>query len=111
MVFLGLQQELSKDKGFCGNDCNSIHSTMQGLLFKENKVLLAPVLEKHIAKAVTDGAVNSMQWQILSGTSHITDSGLLSKAAKILKVCFKFCIFVFFKVKQSKITPPTSQGN
>ncbi|KAK1361412.1 Increased DNA methylation like [Heracleum sosnowskyi] len=82
-------KELSKDEWFCCSDCNSIHSTMQGLLLKENKVLLASVLEKHIGKGVTDGAVNSIHWQILSGTSRSTDSRLLSKAAAIFKESFK----------------------
>ncbi|KAK1389496.1 hypothetical protein POM88_017674 [Heracleum sosnowskyi] len=85
---LGDLEELSKDKWFCCSDCNNIHSTMQGLL-KENKVLLVPVLEKDIGKGVTNGAVNSMHCQILSGTSPITDSRLLSKAAAIFKESFK----------------------
>lgn len=84
---------------------------MQGFLLKEKKLLLAPVLENHIGKGVTNGTMKNMHCQILSGTSRSTDSRLLSKAAAIFKVCFKFCIFVFLKVKQSKIIPPTSQGN
>ncbi|XP_027367214.1 uncharacterized protein LOC113873334 isoform X3 [Abrus precatorius] len=87
-------QELPKDKWFCCDDCNRIYVALQNSVAAGADIIPASLSEslvrKHEEKGLcTYGAVNDIQWRILSGKSRYPEHlPLLSRAAAIFRECF-----------------------
>ncbi|KRH32313.1 hypothetical protein GLYMA_10G044200v4 [Glycine max] len=87
-------EELPKDKWFCCDDCNRIYVALQNSVAAGAEIIPASVSEliirKHEDKGLcTYGAMNDIQWRILSGKSRYPEHlPLLSRAAAIFRECF-----------------------
>ncbi|RDY07306.1 Increased DNA methylation 1, partial [Mucuna pruriens] len=87
-------EELPKDKWFCCDDCNRIYVALQNSVSAGADIIPASLSElltrKHEEKGLcTYGAMNDIQWRILSGKSRYPEHlPLLSRAAAIFRECF-----------------------
>ncbi|XP_021289583.1 uncharacterized protein LOC110420553 isoform X2 [Herrania umbratica] len=87
-------KEIPKDKWFCCDDCNMIHEVLQSSV--SNGVQIIPtsfsdiIRRKHLEKGLfIDGAIDCVQWRIMSGKSRYPEHlPLLSSAAAIFRECF-----------------------
>ncbi|XVE76335.1 hypothetical protein DITRI_Ditri12bG0163800 [Diplodiscus trichospermus] len=87
-------KEIPKGKWFCCDYCSRIYGVLQSSV--SNGVHIIPISfsniirRKHLEKGLfVDGAIDCVQWQILSGKSHSDEHlPLLSSAAAIFKECF-----------------------
>ncbi|XP_026415714.1 increased DNA methylation 1-like isoform X2 [Papaver somniferum] len=83
-------QELPKGKWFCSEDCTSIHTALQALIFGWPKGFPASLTtiidEKLIEKGLIHEVGANVQWKLLSGKyGSSEDRPLLSKAAAIFR--------------------------
>ncbi|KAH1216672.1 Increased DNA methylation 1 [Glycine max] len=87
-------EELPKDKWFCCDDCNRIYAALQNSVSAGAEIIPASfselIIRKHEDKGLcTYGAMNDIQWRILSGKSRYPEHlPLLSRAAAIFRECF-----------------------
>lgn len=83
-------KELPKGKWFCSEDCTSIHTALQALIFGWSKGVPASLTsiidEKLIEKGLIHEVGANVQWKLLSGKyGSSEDRPLLSKAAAIFR--------------------------
>ncbi|RZC78682.1 hypothetical protein C5167_002882 [Papaver somniferum] len=87
-------KELPKGKWFCSEDCTSIHTALQALIFGWPKGVPASLTsiidEKLIEKGLIHEVGANVQWKLLSGKyGSSEDRLLLSKAAAIFRGYFQ----------------------
>ncbi|XP_050144680.1 uncharacterized protein LOC126620208 [Malus sylvestris] len=86
-------KELPKDKWFCCDDCNRIHSALQNLVFNGAEHVPAPlsdtIIRKHADRGLLIDGVADVQWRVFSGKSRYPEHlPFLSRAAAIFRECF-----------------------
>ncbi|XP_022767502.1 uncharacterized protein LOC111311919 isoform X2 [Durio zibethinus] len=87
-------KEIPEDKWFCCDDCNKIHGALQSYVCNGLQIIPTSfsdiIRRKDLEKGIfIDGAIDCVQWQMLSGKSRYPEHlPLLSSAAAIFRECF-----------------------